>query len=244
MTMEALGKRSFRGEGCEELKKLSGCLAASREAARVGERHTEVFVRIDRSVVDPNFVVKVRTRGASAFAYVPNQITTLYSLPRGNRKSRKVTVAGADAVAMVDHDRLAIPAHSIGERHHTVSRGDDRVSIAAADIDAAVEGTFTVERIDAFSKAARYLAFHRPQIGGGVRFDPIRSSGVPGQPHRQANHRCARKGRSAQGMKLIERRAYFRVLNLLRTGCYQCRLSLKSVERGNFAGNRTQGCDL
>src|SRR5579862_5465298 len=90
-----------------------GELAARGEAAAVGDRHPEVLVRIHRSVIDADFVVEVGPGGPSAFSDIADQVASLHSLPNRNGEAREVTVARADAVSVVDYDRLAVTAHGI-----------------------------------------------------------------------------------------------------------------------------------
>ena len=137
-------------------------LTAGREPAGMGECHAEVFVRINWSVVDADFVVKVRPGGASAFPDVPDHVAAMHVLASSDAKSGKVTVAGADPVSVVDHDGLAVSAHVVGKGHNAVSWGDDGMAEIAADIDTAVECSLTVEWIDALAEAASHLAFNRP----------------------------------------------------------------------------------
>ena len=70
------------------------------------DRDAEVLVGIYWGVVDADFVVKMRARGASAFSNIANHVAAVNRLPGGDCKSGKVAIAGADAVAVVDHDVL------------------------------------------------------------------------------------------------------------------------------------------
>src|SRR5208337_1164743 len=84
-----------------------------------------------------------------------------------------MAVTGADAVAMIHHDRLAISAKKVRESDHAIRRRYDRVAVVAADIYTTVKCAFAVERVNALPKAARHLAFHRPQVRSGVGAVPV-----------------------------------------------------------------------
>src|ERR1700757_1035945 len=131
------------------LQGWKGILAAGSEAAAVGNGDAEVFIGIDRDVVDANFVMEMRPGGASAFPNIADYVAPMHTLSSGNGETRKVPVAGADAVAVVDHDGFAVAAHHVGKGHDAIRRGDDLRAVAAADIDSAVKCAFPVERIDA-----------------------------------------------------------------------------------------------
>ena len=62
----------------------SGFLASRGQAAVVGDRDAEVFVGIYWGVVDADFVVKVRSGGASAFSHIANHVAAVNRLPGGD----------------------------------------------------------------------------------------------------------------------------------------------------------------
>src|SRR5216684_2233438 len=127
-------------------------LASGAEAAAVGNGDSQVLVRIDWSVVDADFVVEVRTGRASAKTNIADDIAPVDVLAGSNRVAGKVSVARANAVTMVKHHRLAVSAEEIYESDDTIGRGDHLVAVSAANIDSAVERTFTIERIDTLAK--------------------------------------------------------------------------------------------
>src|SRR5579864_4084932 len=132
-------------------------LAAGRETAGVSDRNAQVLVRIDRCVVDADLVMQVRPCGAAAEANVSDHIATIDVLARPDCVARQVTVAGADPVAMIDHDGLAISTHEVAERDHAVRGSNNLVTQVAADVNTAVEGALNIERVDALAKAASHL---------------------------------------------------------------------------------------
>src|SRR5579863_5966548 len=129
-------------------------LASRGEAATVGDRDAKVLVGIHGRVVDAYFVVKMWTRRAPTGANETDQIAAAHVLAGCDCETGKVTVACADAVAMVDHNCLAVPAHRLGDSDHTVGRGNDPGAVATSDINPAMECAFTVEWINPFAKAA------------------------------------------------------------------------------------------
>ncbi len=147
-------------------------------------------------------------------------------------------------MAVIDHDGLAVSTHALAEGHTSIRRSDDLSAVTTANIHATVECAFTVEWIDPLAKAAGDLAFDGPQVGGGVRLEPICRSGIAGQAHGQANHCRSTQGRGAQGVQLVERRTYISVMNLVRGRCHQRRLSLQTVQGRNLSGDRSQGGHL
>jgi hypothetical protein len=163
------------------LKAEGEALASRSEAAVVGNGHTEVFVRIHRGIVDADLIMKMRAGRASTLSHEAYDVTAVHRLSRRHREAGKVTVAGADAVAVVDHDRLAVSAEDVAEDNNPIGRSNNRGAITAADIHAAMECAFSVKWIDALSKAACDLAFDRPKVGSRVRLDPVGGRGVAGQ---------------------------------------------------------------
>src|ERR1700733_5952727 len=179
-------------------------LASGGEATAVRHRDAEVLVRIDRGIVDANFVMEVWTRGATTGADKSDDIAAVNALTRGDGESGKMPIASADSVAVIDHDRLAVAAHDVGEGEDAVGGSHDRSAIAAADIYAAVECAFPVERVNALAKACGDLAFDGPEIGSRIRLCPVGRGGVAGQAHSQTNHCGAGQSGSPQSVKLIE----------------------------------------
>src|SRR5215469_5512435 len=172
-------------------------LASRSKPAAVRDGDAKVFVGIDRNVVDTNFVVKVRAGRAAALADITNHVAAVYALASGDRKTGKMPVTGADAVAMLNHDGLAIATQRVGQSHDAVGRRNDRGTVAGADVHAAMERAFSVERINTFSEAASHLALYWPKVWSSIGTDPIGSRGVPRQTHGKTNHGRTGKRRGA-----------------------------------------------
>ena len=158
----------------------------------MGDGHAKVFIGIDRSVVDADFVVEVRAGGAAAEADIADGVAAMHVLAGGDGEAGKMAVARRDAVSVIHHDGLAVSAHEIGEGDYAVGGRDDWMAIVAADIYAAVKCAFTVEGIDALAEAASNLAFDRPEIGKRVGAIPIGGGGVAGHAEADAHGGIAR----------------------------------------------------
>ena len=115
-------------------------------------RHAEIFVRVDWRVVDADFVVKVWTGRASAQPDVSDCIAAPHMLPGDYREVREVSVPRADSVAVINHHCATVAAHEISEGDRPIGRSYDWLPNPGRNIDAAMEGAFTVEWIDALSK--------------------------------------------------------------------------------------------
>ncbi len=91
-----------------------GCVLASRsKAAAVRDCDAEVLVGIDGGVIDADFVVKMGAGRASAFSYITNHVAAMHRLSGSHRVAGKMAITGADAVAVIDHDLLAVSAHDL-----------------------------------------------------------------------------------------------------------------------------------
>ena len=84
-------------------------------------------MRIDRGIVDADFVVKVRAGAASGVAHVADGVPAMNVLTGEHGKTLQVPVASGDSVAVVKHNRASISAHEIRKYDHTVSWRDDRL---------------------------------------------------------------------------------------------------------------------
>src|SRR5208337_3579304 len=94
-------------------------------------------------------------------------------LSGGDGEARKMAESGRNSVSVVDHDGASVTAQVIGEGHDSVGGCDHGGADSGGNIDTGVEGAFSIKRIDALAKGTGYLAFDRPQVGSGVRADPI-----------------------------------------------------------------------
>ena len=80
----------------------------------------------------------------------------------GHGKARQMTVAGRNAIAMIDLKHAAVAVVEIGVGDDAVGGSQHRLAVVAGNVDAGVEGAFTVERIDTLAECTRNRAHHRP----------------------------------------------------------------------------------
>ena len=107
-------------------------------------------------------------------------VAAMNVLAGGNGEAGQMSVAGRDAVSVVDHDGASVAAQEIGEGHNAVGRSNHCRSNTGGNIDTGVERAFSVKRIDALAKGAGHQAFDRPEIRSRVRADPVGRGGVLG----------------------------------------------------------------
>src|SRR5437879_10419279 len=125
-------------------------------------------MRVDRSVIDPDFVVEMRAGRTTAEANVADAVTPMDLLAGNYREVGQVPVPGADAAAVLDHYSAAVAAKEVSEGDHSIRRSDHRSSEGCRNIHPAVKRAFPVERVDALAERARNGAFHGPEVGGCV----------------------------------------------------------------------------
>src|ERR1700733_1913310 len=202
-------------EECKDTKPRTGCLAAGLKVAAVSDGDAEVFVRIDWSVVDANFVVKMWTGGAAAETDIADRVAAMNALARCDGEPGEMAIPGRDAMAMIHHNGLTVSAHEFGERNYAIGGRNHRMPIAAADINATVKCSFPVEGINALAKTSRDLAFDRPEIGCGIGAVPVGRGGVASQSEADSDRGIAGECGSAQHPQLVERRSYVSIVNFL-----------------------------
>jgi hypothetical protein len=100
-------------------------LGASCEAAQVSHCDAQIFVGIDRGVVDAYFVVEVGTCGASAQTDVANRVAAVNVLSSCHREARQMAVAGGDAMPVIHHHGASVAAQEVSKLDCAIRRGDD-----------------------------------------------------------------------------------------------------------------------
>ena len=88
----------------------------------------QILVRIDRCVVDADFVVQVRPSATAGIADVADGIAAMNVLTGEYRDALHVPVAGANAMAVIEDDGASVPAHDVGKNYNGVCRCDDLLS--------------------------------------------------------------------------------------------------------------------
>ena len=76
--------------------------------AEIGDRTAQVFVGIDRRVVDADFVVDVVAGRAAGVADIADDLSANDGLSSGDGESVHVAVARLDTVAMVDPNHATV----------------------------------------------------------------------------------------------------------------------------------------
>src|SRR5262245_45909291 len=96
--------------------------------------------------------MQVRARTAAALANVSNRVTSTHHLSGSNCKSGKVTVERADSVAVIDHNCAAVAVHENCKANNAIRWSYHARADIAGDIHAAMERSFTAERVNALAK--------------------------------------------------------------------------------------------
>ena len=109
-------------------------LAASCKSANVRIGSAQIFVRIDRDIVDADFIVKVRPRAAASIADISDRIAAMKVLARKDREALHMPVTCGNAVAVIKDDGASVSAHEVREHHNCVRRSDDLLSDCGANI--------------------------------------------------------------------------------------------------------------
>ena len=128
----------------------------------MGVGYAEILVRIDGNIVDPNFIVKVRSGTAATIADVTNDVAALNVLSRKDRETLEMSVAGRDSAAVVENHCSSISAHQIRKLDRACGGSDNRLPENGPDINARVECAFTIEWVNALTKRSCYRSFNRP----------------------------------------------------------------------------------
>src|ERR1700688_261636 len=205
-------------------------LAAGLKAATVRDGHAQILVRIDGSVVNANFVVKMRTSRASAEANIADRVPTVDLLSGRDREAGKVAITSRNTMAMIHHDELAVSAHEISESNYAIGRCIDRVAVTAADIYPTVKRAFPVEGINPLTESGGDLPIDRPQVRSGVGPNPVGCRSIASHAQADAKRVVAGKWSGGQRAKLSKRRSYVSILNFQLGGWDQRRLRLQAVK--------------
>src|SRR5579863_2578290 len=103
------------------------------------DSQTQEFVGIDWSVIDPDFVVQVRSGTATAQPDVSDGIAPAHVLSGDDRIAGKVTVARRDSVAVVKRDGPSISTHEVSKHHDAISGSYHRLPVGGRYIDSTME---------------------------------------------------------------------------------------------------------
>src|SRR5205085_8197332 len=117
--------------------------------ADVRHRHPQVLVWVNGGFIDADFVVEMRTGRTSAQSNVAENIAPVDELAGCNCKARQMTVAGRNAVRVIDHHRAPVATQEVGKSHRTICGSQNGLADRGGNIHAGVKGAFPVEWIDA-----------------------------------------------------------------------------------------------
>ena len=110
-------------------------------------------VRVHGAAVDPHLVVQVGAGGAAGGAHAADALAHGHVLANADGDRRQVRVAGLEAPAVVDLDRVAVAGAYAGEGDHARGGGVDRGHEGAGEVLAGVEGRLAGEGIEPHAEA-------------------------------------------------------------------------------------------
>src|SRR5271157_6106610 len=121
---------------------LNGSVLSAR-AERRGDLGAQVFVRVDRRIVNSHFVVQVRSGAASAHSDVSDHLPLAHRLPIRHREAGQMSVASGYSVSVINLDQAPIPTIEAGIGDHPVGRRHDRLTVTAGNVDTRMERTLS-----------------------------------------------------------------------------------------------------
>src|ERR1700677_637321 len=122
-------------------------------------------MRVDRRIVDANFVVQVRARGSPAVTDIADHFTTNHLLARDDCKARHVSVDRLNPVAVIDDDLAAIAVRHFSRLYSAIARSANGKPIRRADVDTGMEFALAIaqDRVFALAKATCDWSHDGPQ---------------------------------------------------------------------------------
>ena len=109
----------------------------------------QILVGIDWGIVNADLVVQVRTGAVARRANVSQDVTAANVLSGNDCESRKMSVQGFHAVAVIDHHLSSVPVAHSSLDDGAVRRRANRVALAGGNVDSGVECAFSIKRIQA-----------------------------------------------------------------------------------------------
>ena len=85
----------------------------------------EIFVGIDGDVLDADLVVQMGRGGAAGGADVSDDLSAVDVLAGGDGEAGEMSVAGGDAVSVVEFDEVSVTVHDVGEGDDAIGGGMD-----------------------------------------------------------------------------------------------------------------------
>src|SRR3974377_253610 len=112
---------------------------------------------VNRFAVDARLIVQMRPGGAAGRANMADRLADTHHLPDFHVDLRQVTVAGGEAVAVVDLYHVAVAAFPAGKAHSAGGGGVDRFTLFDTELDAGVNGRATSERVHAHTEGRAHV---------------------------------------------------------------------------------------
>src|ERR1700674_7598 len=116
-------------------------------------------------IVHTDFIVNVRTRGASADSGVAHNLAPLNTGARHGSEGRQMGVPRGDAEAVVYNHNTPVAGMVFSDRYDAVSGGVNRCAVIRGHVHAGVERSFPAEWIEPLAKSIGDVAEHRPNGG-------------------------------------------------------------------------------
>src|SRR5437763_2930403 len=125
----------------------------------------QVIPGVDRSVVQPHFVVEMRRRAAAGGSHVTDDVVLANLLPDLYIESRQVAEACRQTVAVIDDDQVSVCGLPLSVNDLAVGRRMDLGSKQRRDVEAEVQFCLSVKRIGAISVMAGDASLDGPDGG-------------------------------------------------------------------------------
>src|SRR3954467_6140919 len=77
-------------------------------AAQIRQGCPQIFVRIDRRVMNADLIMQVRACSAAAVPYIADHLTANYHLTSDHGKARHMAVDGLDPMAVIEDNLAAV----------------------------------------------------------------------------------------------------------------------------------------
>src|SRR5438270_3637578 len=93
------------------------------------DANVHLFIRVHRSVINADFIVQVGAGGAAGQANESDELATADAITRADGKTGEMSVAGADAVAMLDLNQPPVTTHGFSFGDNAVSGRNDGMAV-------------------------------------------------------------------------------------------------------------------
>src|ERR1700684_50871 len=122
----------------------------------------QILRGINWGIVNADLVMQVRAGAVARRANVSQDFTAANVLSGNDCESRKMSVQGFHAVAVIDHYFSSVPVAHSSLDDGAVRRRANRVALAGGNVDSGVECAFPIKRIQAGAERTGYDPLHWP----------------------------------------------------------------------------------